>query len=318
MTRDRCIFADVGKTSFRIACCESGQTVGSAHEPAAAVLTGPAGAGELLVQLRRMLTALPGSSDADCVVFGLAGYLACRLSLGRFAEDLRTTFPDAEITLTSDLVLAHAGALDGESGAVLVAGTGAVALGVASDGASRVADGLGPGAGDLGGGAWIGRRGLVEAARTADRGGRSRLVDEAQSFFGVHSRELSVCLDRTLEDPRRLAEFAPLTLEASDAGDPAAAEIVERAIQHLTATVAESSAVLSLDERQVAVVGGLTEHDSFRAQLSASIGDRTDLAVVAPRGDAIYGAGVLAGLGQVPAAPAYEALSTVLQVARAG
>ena len=75
--------------------------------------------------------------------------------------------------MTNDAVTAHLGALGGEPGAVIVAGTGAIALAVGRRRRWARADGWGTLLGDDGGGYWIGRAGLaLRAARrtTAARG----------------------------------------------------------------------------------------------------------------------------------------------------
>ena len=83
-------------------------------------------------------------------------------------------------------MIAHAGALDGEPGVVLIAGTGVVALAIGADGALRTADGWGPWLGDEGGGAWIGAAGLRTALRAHDGRGRSTtLLDAARARFGA-------------------------------------------------------------------------------------------------------------------------------------
>ena len=87
--------------------------------------------------------------------------------------------------MTSDGVIAHAGALGGEPGVVLIAGTGVVALAIGADGGLRTADGWGPWLGDEGGGAWIGAAGLRAALRAHDgRGPSTTLLDAARARFG--------------------------------------------------------------------------------------------------------------------------------------
>ena len=77
------------------------------------------------------------------------------------------------LVVTNDAVTAHLGALGGEPGAVIVAGTGAIALAATPEGWAR-ADGWGTMLGDDGGGYWIGRRALAMALRDARRPRRRR------------------------------------------------------------------------------------------------------------------------------------------------
>ena len=83
------------------------------------------------------------------------------------------------MVVSNDAVTAHLGALGGEPGAVIVAGTGAIALAASPAGWAR-ADGWGPMLGDDGGGYWIGRRALAMALREHDgRGGAARFLRAA-------------------------------------------------------------------------------------------------------------------------------------------
>src|SRR5690606_36062144 len=84
----------------------------------------------------------------------------------------------AEGAVASDVVTAHAGALEGAPGTLLIAGTGAAALGVDDDGV-RLVDGWGPDLGDLGGGSWIGREGVRAALRARDGLGPATALTDA-------------------------------------------------------------------------------------------------------------------------------------------
>ncbi len=84
--------------------------------------------------------------------------------------------------VSDDAVTAHLGALGGEPGVVIVAGTGAIALAV--DEVAARADGWGTRLGDDGGGYWIGRAGLAAALRAHDgRGGSRELLARAMARF---------------------------------------------------------------------------------------------------------------------------------------
>ena len=109
-------------------------------------------------------------ADADVVAAGLTGFTgddaAVAAALGH-----------ARVVVSNDAVTAHLGALGGEPGVVIVAGTGAIALAVGADGRWARADGWGTLLGDAGGGYWIGRAGLDAALRAADgRGGSAELL----------------------------------------------------------------------------------------------------------------------------------------------
>ena len=157
--------------------------------------------------------------------------------------------------MTSDAVIAHAGALNGEPGVVLIVGTGVVALAIDVDGALRIADGWGPWLGDEGGGGWIGAAGLRAALRAHDgRGTSSTMLDAAVARFGA-----AQTWPAQLPDVDGVASFAPDVLAAE--GDAAALEIVNAAADALAATARAAG------DGPVAMVGGLAGFEALREQL---------------------------------------------------
>ena len=200
----------------------------------------------------------------------------------------------AAVAVASDVVTAHAGALEGDEGVLLIAGTGAAALGIDADGA-RLVDGWGPELGDFGGGSWLGREALRAALRASvDLSPGTALAPAVEARIGTASDIIG-----WLADPeplaRRLATFAPLVLDAAAAGDRVAGEIAAEAVRLLTASaVAASSRTLA-----VTLHGGLTEHPWFRAALVSSLhaaGRRT----VSAAGTALDGALLLARRVDLP------------------
>jgi N-acetylglucosamine kinase-like BadF-type ATPase len=175
----------------------------------------------------------------------------------------------AVVVVSSDMLTAFLGALGGSAGVTLSVGTGAVALGGDLAGEWRRADGRGDLLGDLGGGAWLGRAGLVAALRAFDgrRGGSPALLGELLSAYGdppALIRRLNGRDDRAAI----LAGFAPTVLAAARAGDEVARQIRAEAARHL-ADSAEAARPRRLPEPvPLAITGGLAEHhDDFRAEL---------------------------------------------------
>ena len=137
------------------------------------------------------------------------------------------------ILLAPDWVTAHIGALAGGPGVVISAGTGAVALGVTSDGRTARVDGAGYLFGDAGSGFAIGRRALELATRQLD--GRDDVPGITRRRRGPvrrrpASRRCGTCTPRpTLVDA--VARFAPDVIELAGAGDAPAAAIVAEAAE---------------------------------------------------------------------------------------
>nr|WP_244892471.1 N-acetylmuramic acid 6-phosphate etherase [Mycobacterium asiaticum] len=201
------------------------------------------------------------------VIVGAAGALAAPDAARALGEALLGSLRAQRVTVTSDAVIAHAGALDGKQGAVLIVGTGVVALAIDADGALRTADGWGPWLGDDGGGSWIGAAGLRAALRAHDgRGPSTALLDAACARFGPPQT-----WPGQFADAADLASFAPDVLAAQD--DSVASEIVRTAAESLGATAR------AVGDGPVALLGGLAGAPALRAHIDA----------MAPVGDALEG-----------------------------
>ena len=139
------------------------------------------------------------------------------------------------VIVSNDAVTAHLGALGGEPGVVIVAGTGVIALAVGPDGRWARADGYGALLGDDGGGHWIGRRGLAAALRARDGrpGGSPALLRRAEARFG--ERIVPAVYDAP--DPvATIAALRPRRGRRRAAGDEVAAAIWEDAARQLAET----------------------------------------------------------------------------------
>jgi N-acetylmuramic acid 6-phosphate etherase len=255
---------DLGKTSCRAAA--GGRR---AHGPGAPGLAEPGG---VPAAQAAILGVARGLGPFDDVIVGAAGAEAAPDAARALGNALLASLRVERVAVTSDAVTAHAGALDGRPGVVLIAGTGVVALAIDAAGASRKADGWGLRLGDEGGGAWIGAAGLRAALRAHDgRGPATALLDAGRARFGAPET-----WPGRLTDAAALASFAPDVLAAE--GDAVAQAIVGTAAEALAATVR------AVGGGPVALVGGL-------AGVLAGVGAlRGRLDLVPPVGDALDGA----------------------------
>jgi N-acetylmuramic acid 6-phosphate etherase len=251
---------DLGKTSCRAAAAGR-----RAEGAGAAGLAAPDGVRAAQVAILAVAREL---GPVDEVIVGAAGALAAPDAARALGDALLVSLRAQRVAVTSDAVIAHAGALDGQPGVVLIAGTGVVALAIAADGALRTADGWGPWLGDEGGGAWIGAAGLRAALRAQDgRGPSTTLLDAARARFGAPET-----WPAQLTGAAAVASFAPDVLAAD--GDAVALTIVRTAAEALAATVR------AIGEGPVAMVGGLAGFAALRKQLD----------LVPAAGDALDGA----------------------------
>ena len=136
--------------------------------------------------------------------------------------------------VVGDAVTAFAAGSPEHSGAVLIAGTGAVAALVRDRAVVRLADGLGWLLGDAGSGRWIG----LEALRVAVRNWPSPLAAKVAAHTGTASPDELVRWAQRLP-LEAIGALAPLVCALARVADPLAVSIVERAVTHLTGTLDE-------------------------------------------------------------------------------
>jgi N-acetylmuramic acid 6-phosphate etherase len=251
---------DLGKTSCRAAA--GGRRVEGRGAPGLATPGGVRAAQAAILAVAQRLGLV------DEVIVGAAGAEAAPDAARALGTALLASLRAERVAVTSDAVIAHAGALDGQPGVVLIAGTGVVALAIDADGAWRTADGWGSWLGDEGGGAWIGAAGLRAALRAHDgRGPSTALLDAARARFGPPNT-----WPAQLTDAAAVASFAPDVLAACR--DAVALAIVDEAADALVATTR------AVGGGPVAMVGGLAGFEALR--------ERLDL--VPPAGDSLDGA----------------------------
>ncbi len=261
---------DLGKTSCRAAV--AGRRAEGAGAPGLATPGGLRAAEAAICSVAAEL------GPVDEVIVGAAGAFTAPDAARALGHALLVSLRAERVAVTSDAVIAHAGALNGQPGVVLIAGTGVVALAIGADGALRTADGWGPWLGDEGGGTWIGAAGLRAALRAHDgRGPSTVLLAAARARFGAPQR-----WPTQLNDGAALAKFAPDVLGAKD--DTAARAIVQAAADALAATARAAG------NGPVSMVGGLAP------ALAGALRERLDLVPAA--GDALDGALRLAEIHQ--------------------
>lgn len=280
MTAPRILAADIGRTTCRVAAptvVEAGVPFDAdqprVEVPSGAGLADPGGVAIVLDALADATASLPdaqaGSRTIAVVAVGVAGAGQQPAASAQLLDALSARYPAATVRVTSDVVTAHLGALEGRPGALVIAGTGAVALAVAANGSHRLVDGCGPLLGDAGSGASIGRAGLGAALRHLDGrvGGSAALAAAARERYGPLDR-----LVATIQgDPaavRTIAAFVPDVAAAARAGEPIAADILRRAVDELAVTTGAALAHLHehgdrSDAPEVAITGGLTALDDL-------------------------------------------------------
>ncbi len=175
-----------------------------------------------------------GWEEVAFTFIGMAGADEPGSPFHRFAQtQLHPRIP-SPFALDNDGAVAHAGALAGEDGVVVVAGTGAIALGTFQGFRCR-ADGMGHWFGDEGSATWIALQALRTAARAQDgRGQPTRLVEALTKALMVSSlREAATLLASGELTKQELALLAVVVAKEAEQGDQVAQRILEEAAQRL-------------------------------------------------------------------------------------
>lgn len=212
-------------------------------------------------QLDEITAFLNSLGECCALCIGAAGYSTRRM------QSLATAAMEkAGITnwkLVGDHEIALCGALEGKPGCALIAGTGSICLGLGSDGATVRAGGWGHLIGDEGSGYALGRDSLAAVARNLDGYGKDTVL----------ARMISEKLDLTTRqeiisyvysgDKSRIAAIAPLAEEAAASGDAVAISILQQNAAALTELVSAVAKQLQLTQCELAMLGGLLEHDTI-------------------------------------------------------
>lgn len=232
---------------------------------------------------------LPEATRYRAIVAGISGYA------GR-VRGITPALPAERLTLLHDAPIAHAGALDGEPGIVVIAGTGSFVYGCAP-GVTWSAGGWGYLFGDEGSAFWLAREALAALMRWEDDG--TPHADEehaACDFFGLPSiREVARATYAGEIERAVLAGFAPVAMRF----EPFRA-IALRGAERLAALT--GPAVEAGVPPTVACAGGMFRDKGFARRFERSVAEAIPAArVVAARYEPSIGALLMAyreaGLG---------------------
>ena len=279
---------DLGKTRCRVLVDGDDRLIRSGV--GAPGLATPAGVDDAVAAILPLLEA---DAAPELVGVGAAGAWVAPAAAQTLAEALAAAV-GARVAVASDVVTAHAGALGGAPGVLLIAGTGAAALGADAEGI-RLVDGWGPDIGDFGSGSWLGREAARAVQRAAVGLGPATALTATVAASILPADDVISWIGEGGSIGRRLGSLAPLVLDAAADGDPVAGEIAAEAVRLLTASAVAASSLT----RDVALHGGLTDHSWFRESLTSAL-RAAGRRVVPAAGDALDGALLLARRTDLP------------------
>ena len=166
---------------------------------------------------------------------GLAGYGIVKEIREGIEKTVAEVFKDKNYTLNNDVRVAIAGALSGNEGINIVAGTGSIVLGL-KDNEIKRCGGWGYSVGDEGSAYWIGKKAIALFSKESD--GR----EEKSFLYEVMKKELkleddykiiSFVNDKIKGDRSEIAKISRICSLAANLGDKKAKEVFEEAGKEL-------------------------------------------------------------------------------------
>jgi N-acetylglucosamine kinase-like BadF-type ATPase len=232
---------------------------------------------------------LPQTTRFASIVAGVSGYEG-RVH-GRAPE-----LPANAFALVHDSENAHAGALGGNAGVVVIAGTGSIGFARSDTGATALVGGWGFLFGDEGSAFWLVRTALTDAMRDSDAGESNDLGALALNYFECTSlREISRGFYLERISRPQLASFAMKILEGAEFGNAVAARYADEGAAALVTLAERAMLRAGMDSTDVAFVGGMTQNASYRARIARHMERLCAHArLVEPKYDAAIGALILA------------------------
>ncbi|MFZ3214503.1 MAG: BadF/BadG/BcrA/BcrD ATPase family protein [Candidatus Acidiferrales bacterium] len=192
------------------------------------------------------------ASDIRGICAGIGG--AGRESVAkRIATFLERAFPEAAVTVTTDLAITLNAAVGEKEGVILVVGTGSAAYGRDAQGHTARAGGRGPWFSDEGSAFDIGRRALAAVVRAEEnRGPKTALSEKVLKWLGCN--DWTRVLDWVIKNPDDVfPRIFPLVGELGDKGDPVAREILSAAATSLAELAASVIEKLALQDRSISI-----------------------------------------------------------------
>ena len=219
------------------------------------------------------------ATDIRGICAGIGG--AGRESVAkRIATFLERAFPEAAVTVTTDLAITLNASVGEGEGIILVVGTGSASYGRDAQGHTARAGGRGPWFSDEGSGFDIGRRALAAVVRAEEkRGPTTALSHKVLQWLGC--KDWSRVLDWVVKNPDDVfPRIFPLVADLGDHGDPVACEILSGAAESLGELTYSVLQKLDMQDCEVpvAITGGTVGRSKF---FDAAI--ESCLAKVAPR-----------------------------------
>ncbi len=251
-------------------------------------------------QVREIVDALRGVPRRPVahLMLGSAGLLdpASEATCAAWSQALDV----ADVSVDSDVRIAHAAAFGSDPGVMIVAGTGSQAIAIDPSGGRVSVGGWGPSFGDEGSAFWIASTAIRAALRALDERRSIPLALALLTYAGVPSTTSPSARNVRLLDvlydagggPAAHARFAPLVADLAESGDGEAQALLDRAGRLLAGTAALAARRAGV--HRVAGAGSVLEHNGFVARAFDAALHGFELERVPGWSEPVFGAAYLA------------------------
>jgi len=176
-----------------------------------------------------------------------------------------------DVQVVHDASIALDAAFGSESGLVVIAGTGSVVFGRATDGTTQRAGGWGHLLGDAGSGYAIGRAGLRAVAEAFDGGAETALRARLGDQYGIDTRE--TLIHQVYQEGIAIQDVAPLVIDAAETGDAVASDILATQTTELARQVEWLLAQIRDIAPRTALLGGMLQNPGYARRLHRTLRD---------------------------------------------
>jgi N-acetylglucosamine kinase-like BadF-type ATPase len=178
---------------------------------------------------------------------------------------------DCPANIIGDDEIAYSAAFGGDSGVLVISGTGSIAIGRSPQGQTARCGGWGPRFSDEGSANWIGELTVQKSVRLRDRGSEAHLLDSILKHLSMSDLKGLVAA----QDSVNYASLFPIVVEAAHKGDLTAWYVLSEAGRELADVAVAAAEKLRLVRGTVCGAGSVFRHSalvrsSFRGALTAN------------------------------------------------
>lgn len=242
--------------------------------------------------LKNGISAITENLNEEVVVgFGLAGYGREILVRQNIEEAVKKAIPNYRYVLKNDAQIALKGALGGEDGILVIAGTGSIAMS-SFDGVDDRCGGWGYAIGDEGSAYWIAKKIILEFSKQSDgRAQKTALYHLLKEETGiVEDADLISYVIKTLGNRREeIAKLAIVCAKGADVNDEVCLNIYKEAAYEISMLINVLARKVKKEQVLVSYTGGVWKGKKYMDETFAKYLD-ANVTIIAPVQGPDYGA----------------------------